>query len=417
MIAFACAIRIECLLSPKFKRNCDLNITKNRRYQALIVVFVSILLVFILKWTAPEKTPEMKPLPKARVELFSVHKKDIESGETLLGRLIPIRRAQLRFELSGLVKGRLVEPGSRVDNNSILLKLDDGDHRNLASDASAQLKVERAAVNRDKRLLELASQNRLLQEKEVKRLQRLVKKSLTSVSRLDGARQQLSKLKLEEAQLQYSVDSAAARLDIRLSDVEKAQRNVKRCDLLSPWAGVVNQVNVQEGDYVTPTQVVLEIIDDSTLEFLLNVRGEIAHQLKKNAAVDVKVNGDSVSGYIVAIQTDPDPTTFTHEIRVRLPDNTGYPGQLVEARLTLPAMKQVMFVPVTALVYESDNYFVMTYNDGKLSKKEIKVAARVGNEQVVASGLSVGDSIVMRDVASLSSGQMVEVLQSPVVRK
>ena len=385
-----------------------MNKLKNRKSLSLIVILGTILLVLLLKWTAPEKTPDMKPLPKARVELFEVKTKDIVFGETLLGRLVPQRRAQLRFEVSGRVQVRHVEPGDRVDANQMLLSLDDGDYKNLFEDANAQLQVERAAVKRDRELLTLASQSRALQEKEVKRLQRLIKKSLTSFSTLDNARQQLSKLKLEEAQLNYSVESSAARLEIRRSALEKANRNLQRSNLTSPWPGVVNQVTAQIGDYVTPTKSVIEIIDDSALEFVLTVQGKIAHQLDKDLQIDVVVNANTVKGTLVALQTDPDPATFTHEVRVRLPQNTGYPGQVVSAHFTLPALKDAIYIPATALAYENEKYFIMLYKDGQLSKKEINAGLRVSNEQVVLSGLSVGDKIVSRDVASLSDGQAVE---------
>lgn len=376
------------------------------------MLLVSILLVLLLKWTAPEKSPDMKPLPKTRVELFEVASRDIEFGETLRGRLIPQRRAQLRFEVSGRVQARLVEPGLRVERGQALLKIDDGDYRNLVTDANAQLQLERAAVKRDVQLLKLASRNSVLQDKEVKRLQRLVKKSLTSYSTLDNARQQLSKLKLEEVQLQYSVDASAARIDIRRSALEKAQRNLQRCNLVSPWVGVVNQVYVQAGDYVTPAKVVLDIVDDTALEFLLTVRGEIANQLDKTLDVVVQINGEKLKGSIVALQRDPDPVSFTHEVRVRLPENSGYPGQMVEAYLSLPTLQQVMYVPVTALLYENEKYFVMVYRDGKLKKTGIRAGIRAVNEQVVLDGLSVGDQIVSRDVASLSDAQAVEIISS-----
>jgi len=381
---------------------------KNRKSLSLIVILGTILLVLLLKWTAPEKTPDMKPLPKARVELFEVKTKDIAFGETLLGRLIPQRRAQLRFEVSGRIKARHVEPGDRVDANQVLLSLDDSDYKNLFEDANAQLQVELAAVKRDQKLLILSSQSRALQEKEVNRLQRLIKKSLTSVSTLDSARQQLSKLKFEEAQLSYSVESSAARLEIRRSALEKANRNLQRCNLTSPWAGVVNQVTVQTGDYVTPVKSIIDIIDDSALEFVLTVQGKIAYQLDKDLQINVEINGDTVKGTLVALQTDPDPTTFTHEVRVRLPKNTGYPGQVVSAHFTLPALKDAIYIPVTALAYENQKYFVMLYKNGQLHKREINAGLRVDNEQVVLSGLSVGDKVVSRDVASLSEGQTVE---------
>ncbi|NOY66420.1 MAG: efflux RND transporter periplasmic adaptor subunit, partial [Gammaproteobacteria bacterium] len=336
-----------------------MNKLKNRQYLILIVILATILLVLLLKWTEPEKIPDMKPLPMVRVELFEVKTKDIAFGKSLLGRLTPLRRTELRFEVNGRMQARFVEPGDKVKKGQVLLKIDDGDYRNLLSEENARILIEHSAIRRDQELLKLASQNRILQQKEVKRLQRLVKKSLTSISKLDAARQQLFSLKLDEANLQYSVDSSAARLDIRLSALEKAERNLQRASLVSPWPGIINQVYVQPGDYVTPAKAVIEIIDNSVLEFMITVQGEIADQLNKNLAVDVTVNGAKVKGEIVALQTDPDPATFTHEVRVRLPENIGYPGQVVEAYLTLPALEDALTIPVTALLYENKKYFVM----------------------------------------------------------
>ena len=389
-----------------------MDFSNKHRLLTFVAIFASILIVMLLKWTAPAKTPEMKALPKARVELYHVQTRDISVSEVLRGRLVPLRRTELKFEVSGQVISRQVEPGQRHEQGQVLLQLDERDYNDIAMDAKAQLQEERVAIKRDRQLLKLAMENQSLQEKEVRRQQRLLKKSLTSQSSLDAARQQLFTLKREVSSLQYNVDSAAARLQLRQSASERAQRNLERCQLKSPWEGVVNQVYVQQGDYVSPSQVAVDMIDDSRLEFMLNLRGEIAHHLQTGATVEVKVDGRQVDGKIVAVQMDPDPATFTHEVRVRLPAGVGYAGQMVQARISLPALEQVVVVPVTALHYESGQQFVMLYQQGSIKRKVIEPGARVGNEQVVLSGLAQGDTIVSRDVASLSEGQKVEVTKT-----
>ncbi len=388
-----------------------MDFSNKHRLLTYVAIIASILIVLLLKWTAPQKTPEMKPLPKARVEMYRVQTKDISVTEVLMGRLIPLRRTQLKFEVSGQVARREVEPGQRLEQGQVLLALDERDYKDIAMDAKAQLQEEQAAIKRDRQLLKLATENQSLQEKEVKRQQRLLKKSLTSQSSLDSARQQLSALQREVSSLQYNVDSAAARLQLRQSAAQRTERNLERCQLKSPWTGVVNQVHVQQGDYVSPSQIAAELIDDSRLEFMLHVRGDIAQHLQRDSSVVVEVNGSHVDGSIVALQRDPDPATFTHELRVRLPAGTGYAGQMVRATISLPALKQVVVVPVTALHYESGKQFVMRYRDGSIHRQVIEPGARVGNEQVVLKGLVPGDTIVSRDVASLSEGQMVEVIK------
>ncbi len=376
------------------------------------VIIASILLVIILKETAPEKTPEMKPLPKARVELYPVQTKDISINEVLMGRLVPLRRTQLKFEVNGQLASRNVEPGQRMEKDQVLLLLDDGDYKDTAADAKAQLQEQKAAIKRDRQLLELAKESQVLQENEVKRLRRLLKKSLSSQSSLDAARQKLASLQREVSSLQYNVDSAAARLQIRQSAWQRAQRNLERCQLKSPWAGVVNQVYVQQGDYVSPSQVAVELIDDSRLEFVLNIRGEIAHRLQRDTRVEVELDEKRIDGDIVSLQIDPDPATFTHELRIGLAAGHGYAGQMVRAHITLPPLQQALVVPVTALHYEDGKQFVMLHKENVIHRQLITPGARIDNEQVVLSGLSKGDVVVSRDVASLSDGQVVEVIKS-----
>jgi len=385
--------------------------TNKRKTLSVAVIAVTIALIALLQWTAPAKTPEMKALPKARVALYHVQKKDITLMEDLSGRLIPRHRASLKFEVSGQVSLRKVEPGQRVEPGEVILQLENSDYISLAEDAKAQLQLEQAAIKRDRQLLELAKENRLLQEKEVKRLQRLMKKSLTSQSSLDSARQQLSNLKREVSNLQYSVNTEASRLVVRESALQRAQLNLERSYLKSPMKGVVNQIMVQAGDYMTPSQVVAEVVDDQVLEFVLNLRGAIAHRLQSGLEVDVTLADQSVTGHIVALQTDPDASTFTHEIKIRLPAGVGYSGQMVKARIKLPAMPQALVVPVTAIHYEEGKQYVMSYSDGKLSRQLIEPGPRVGNEQVILAGLQAGDAVVSRDVASLSAGQLVEVIE------
>lgn len=389
-----------------------MNITNKRSTLSILVIAVTIILIALLQWTAPEKIPEMKELPKARVVLYHVQKKDITLTEALSGRLIPMHRASLKFEVNGQIILRKVEPGQQVEQGQVLLQLENSDYSHLTAEAGAQLQVEQAAIKRDRQLLELAKENRLLQQKEVKRLQRLVKKSLTSQSNLDGARQQLTNLKREVSNLQYSVDIADSRLAVRQSAAKRADRNLERTYLKSPWKGIVNQVKVQVGDYVTPSQLVAEVIDDRALEFVLNLRSTIAHRLQPGLEVEVVLGKQTVLARLVALQTDPDASTYTHEARIRLPQGVGYVGQMIKAKIKLPVMAQSLIIPVTAIHYEEGKQYVMFFSGDKLSRRQIELGPRVGNEQVVLAGLSAGDAIVSRDVASLSTDQPVEVIES-----
>ncbi|MDX1518604.1 MAG: biotin/lipoyl-binding protein, partial [Gammaproteobacteria bacterium] len=105
----------------------------------LAVFTATVLLVLMLFWTRPESKAELRPLPVARVLTTEVREMDIQPMTVLTGKLQPARHAQLRFELSGRVINRYVEPGNRVETGDVLLQIDDGDFTDKHAEAQAIL--------------------------------------------------------------------------------------------------------------------------------------------------------------------------------------------------------------------------------------------------------------------------------------
>lgn len=376
----------------------------------VLVLAIAFLIAAALRATAPEPATERRAQPPARIDATAASRTDLAPVEEVSGRLTPKRRSRLRFELAGQVTERAVEAGKAVQQGELLLRLEDGDLRDAVAEAQAQLAIEREAVSRDRRLLELAREHRDLQARQVQRLQRLDAGSLVSRSNLDEARQQLVQLKSEVARLENSVQSADARLQLRHAALERARRNLERTRLRAPFDGIVNQVLVQEGDYVSPTQDAVEVLDVEQLELNLQARGAVATAQQLGDPVRVLVPGGHwVEGRIVALQRDPDASTFTYGIRVRIPGEAAASGQMATAQLPLARLQGVITVPAAGVVHEDGKAFVFVVEDGLLRRAAVRLGARVGAQQVVRDGVAAGDLVVARDAAALSDGQAVVV--------
>lgn len=362
----------------------------------------------LLVVTRPEQGPELREAVSPRVQVETVALHDLQPLATVSGRLEPSRKTALHFELSGQVDARPVEPGQAVQQGALLLALASGDFVDALAEAEAQLAQEIRNIERDRDLLKLSQRNYTLQQSELARLQKLGAESLVSESRLDESRIRLIQLEAETAQLRASVASADSRLALREAARNRAARNLERTRLLAPFAGTVNAVEVQRGDYVTPNQTVVDLVDSSMLDLYLEVRGGVAHALVPGQAVDVSVNGNSLRGEVVALQVDPDPVTFTHAVRVRLPGDRARPGQVAEANLPLQPLRQVAAVPSTAVLYDEGRAYVFRVNGDILALVEVRLGPRVGELQVVEQGIQAADQVVTRDVAALSHGQTVQ---------
>jgi len=367
-------------------------------------------LVVLLLLTAPDKDPELQQavVPGVRVAAVGLH--ELVPAEVVSGRLDPARRTEMHFELSGQVHARPVEPGQPVQQGELLLSLASGDYEDALAEAEARLAQESRDIERDRELLALSKRNHALQKNDLDRLNKLGADSLVSQSLLDEARIKLLQLQAEVARLKSSVASAESRLALKQAERNRAARNLARTQLLAPFAGSINAVEAQVGDYVTPGEVIVELIDISSLDLYVEVRGNVAQSLQQGDIVDVVVDGLALPGKVVALQIDPDPVTFTHALRVRVAGVAVRPGQVAQVRLPLRKLSKVTAVPVTAVLYDEGQTFVFRLDGDRLVMAAVVLGERVGELQVVRRGIDASDRIVTHNVSALSDGQQVRML-------
>jgi len=377
----------------------------------LLLLIAIVAIAYYLIETKPEPKAVLKAVSLVTVAVTPVVTRDIEPTRVVSGRLQAATKLGLHFEVSGRVISRAVEPGQRVKAGELLLALEEGDYRDRVVEAQAQLDQERAASGRDGRLLNIAERNTELQEGEVKRLERLSSSSLAAQSLIDDARKLLLQLNAEEEILRFSVNTAKSRIVLRESALRREQRNLERTQLSAAFDSVVNRVDADVGDFVTTAQVVIEILKQDVFDLAIEVDGDTASALSLQQTVPVKINGTVDDGVIVALQSDPDSETFTHAVRVRIKNERLLPGTIASAELPLLIYEDVLVVPVTAVLQEDGAAYVFKVAESTLQRVRINIGIRDRDVQIVAGDISSNDMVVSRDVAALSDGQIVNVLQ------
>ncbi len=376
----------------------------SRLQLTLAILILTVLVVILLIVTRPQASTEMKAQPVTRVEVTQVQVQDLQPRVELTGVLRPRQLASLRFEVSGELRQRAVEPGARVKAGDPLLQLDDADYRDAVTEAEAQVRETRAAIEQDRLLQKLARENRDLAQREYRRLEKLGEGSLASASTRDGARQKLLGLESELARLDYSLESGQARLARQQAALSRAQRNLRRTRLEAPFDGRVNRVLVEVGDTLQANTLALELIDTQALELELEVSGDVAAALALGQAVTVTVDGRPVEGELIALQFDPAPQTHTHPIRIRVPGEDLLPGELGQVALPLRLRKQALVVPAPALLREEGGQYLFVVADGRLERRPVVAGIRIDDLQAIRQGVAGGETVVARDVEVLNDG-------------
>ncbi len=378
----------------------------------LLLLAMSLMIIVTLFLTSTKKPAGLRAPNISVVELSEVRRGELLPALHLSGRLQPRLAASLSAEVAGAVVARSAEPGQQVDAGTLLLRLDEGDYRDALTRAEAQLEQERAAIARDRRLLALARQNRELSAREVKRLERLGTESLTSVSRLDEARQRLLQLEGEQARLDYSVSTAASRLSLHRAELARAERDLARTRITAPFAGTVNELLADVGDRIAKNQQLASLVALDELDLYAEIPGDAQTALSLGQSLNVLVGGEAREGTLISLQREPDRNTHTLALRIRLPGAGLLPGALAETSLPLRPLHDVLLVPVSALLREDGKAYLFVEQGGRLARHEVQSGIRDGESIVILSGVEAGQRIVARDVAALSDGQQVKARQA-----
>ena len=380
-----------------------MNLTRPRQLLILLLLTAIALLLLIIQ---PADEPALRSLAPSPVLVNLASRIDLYPRELVSGHLQPVRRAWLRFEVDGRVAERRAEAGQSVSVGDVLLTLDDQDYQDVLIQAQAEWRQAEQDLQRDRSLLKLAQRSRKLQEEEVSRLNSLGERSLASKTRLGDAEALLAQRLSEEARLGASVNTGPQRLAASKAAMDRARRNLDRTTLKAPFAGRVNQVQLQVGDYANRNQQALELISDQ-LDFYAQVRGPVARALTLGQRVTVSVGDRSYTASVAAVQPDPDPGTFTHAIRLRMPESETRSGALAVVQLPLQPVRNALVVPSTAILLDEGSAFVFRVEGEHLQRVAVQLGPRVVQQQVIVSGIDAGEQVVVRDVAALADGQVV----------
>jgi membrane fusion protein (multidrug efflux system) len=179
----------------------------------------------------------------------------------------------------------------------------------------------------------------------------------------------------------------------------------------------VGQV-LKEGDAI----VSLQSIDPIFVNFSLPQQqlAQVTSGLTVQVTTDA-LPGQVVDGKITAINPQVDTATRNIQMQATLanPEERLRPGMFVNVAVVLPARKDVLAIPATAVLYApySDSVFVVEEKKEEkngqpaqvVRQKFVRLGEKKGDFVAIVSGLEVGETVVSTGVFKLRNGQSVVV--------
>lgn len=174
----------------------------------------------------------------------------------------------------------------------------------------------------------------------------------------------------------------------------------QRVRVLAPQNGVVSELNIRQGMYVTPQLNIMTIVDLSKVwiiaEFFEQDVNWVKPGLNVTATLPYVPNRDW-QGRIDYVYPHLDPTTRTLRVRLVFDNLDGFlkPGMYADIRMQTAGDGHVLVVPTEAVIRTGDETRVIcALGEGRYRAVPVKTGLASGDKVEIISGLSEGDQVV-----------------------
>ncbi len=356
-----------------------------------IVAYVPFLLVgFVLlvnsgcNNTEAKQPVHQKALP---VNIKSIDLSPVPQTDEYVATVKSRRSATIQPQVDGTLTRILVKSGDQVRAGQVLMTIDP-----LRQQATVDQQVSTEAQK--KAVFDYAA-------RDLDRQQHLFDSGVASKQTYEQAVQSYDNSKADwEA-------SKAARVT--------QQRQLAYYSLVAPFAGVVGDIPVHLGDYVSPQTLLTTVDENAELEAYIYIPTERAHNIRMGLPVQIVTSGgeliESTNVYFISQQVD----NAVQGILAKAPIHTSLDRfrneQLVKARViwsTSPA-PTVPVLAVTRIGGQPFVYVATETNGGIVAKqRSVTLGDTVGNDYAVKSGLQPGEKVIISGTQFLIDGMPVQ---------
>jgi RND family efflux transporter MFP subunit len=353
----------------------------------ILAVGIAAMAIFYSMKKPPEEKKEVDNTPIVAVNEISVAPMILEVSS--YGMVTP----KYETELIAQVNGEIVElsdifvRGGFIKKNQLLARIDPNDYQAALIDAQASMATARAALEKE------VAQGKVAEQEW---------KQITDTSPTE--------LSLRKPQLAQEL----ARVKAAQASVLRAERNLERTEIRSPYDAMINSRNIGLGSFVsmgskighvlaTATAEVRLPVADNQLEFLanqgvnakVNLVGIYAGKETQWSAIITRSEGvidnKSRMGYLVAELSDP----YQLKNKAKQLKQVITPlrfGSYVNAKIVGNNVAQATVVPRHLVI---NGKVAILDSDSKLHYVAIDIVRQQGSNVIVANGLANGDRLIV----------------------
>ncbi len=335
---------------------------------------------------APAKSANQAP-PAMPVKIQTVALKPVPVSDSYVATIKSRRSATIQPQVSGNLTQIFVHSGQLVRAGQRLMEIDPRQQQAIVAQAQATEQQAMAVYQYN--------------QKDIVRQKSLFSSGITSKQAFQQANQTYGSSKAT-----YESDVAAR---------QSAQQQLAYFHVSAPLAGVVGDVPVHIGDYVSPTTMLTTVDDNTQLEAYIYIPADRASQVRVGVPVEITdASGnvlDRTKIYFVSPQVDNGLQAILAKAKIHTKPDVLRNLQLVRA-LVIWSTAPAPTIPVLAVTQIGGQPFVYVAKEENghytAVQTSVTLGDTIGNDYEVKSGLQIGDKVIVSGMQFLVSGAPVQ---------
>lgn len=239
--------------------------------------------------------------------------------------------------------------------------------------------------------------------------------------RLEKSQQEYNYLKAKNTYELIKINGSESEVKEQELNLKIAEKNLKDTTLRAPFAGLITEVSVKPGDYITAGGQIAYLIDDSSykIEVSINEIDSLEIEVGQEAIITLDAFPDrEFSGRVKEIhnytQNVNGVVTLPVIVQLDQANKQFKPGFSALVEIIVGSAEDKLLVPITAILNRGGKQMVVKVVNNKPVFTPVKTGLSDGVYTVIEEGLSEGEEIMINVYEFAKTGSKNKGTQSGI---
>lgn len=388
---------------------------------AIAVVAVCLIAAFLVSGRVRANVPGVSGQPVPRAAVAVVKRGEISNNLSIAGEFLPYQEVELHAKVTGYIRTIHVDIGDHVHAGQVLAVLEVPELAAQVEGADAGIRHSQDEIARAEKEVARDEASHAALHAAYKRLKQAAeaRPGLVAQQEIDDSQ---AKDMAAEAQVEAAKSAlSAARQQLDVSKAGQMQVTALNdySHIIAPFDGVVTWrysdtgALVQAGTSAGNAQPVVKIAQVNVLRLRIPVPESLAPSVHigEPADVSVQATGERFTGKVTRYTDALDRSTRSMQVEIDVPNDKLHlaPGMYADVVLQVQKHANTLLIPIQALSQTENGSSVLVVDgDHRVQARDIHIGLQSPNSVEVTAGLNEGDRVIVGNLSSYHSGQLVD---------